>query len=199
MITKLSKRWQSQTKAQRFLIKAAFATFFIIDMSKEDLSLQVSESKAVVSKAPRIERELDIHYQFISRYKKIAIIEQQRFGIPACVKLAQAIHESQCHTSSLSKKTNNLFGIKCWTKECGENYKDDADTDQFKIYESPEESFRDHTAFLLNSRYQNLFLIDKKDYKGWCRGLKVYGYATDPNYAEKLIRIIEKYNLQNIY
>lgn len=138
-----------------------------------------------------------VGHQYVARYKDIAIQEMQNHGIPASIKLAQGILESGNGTSSLARNSNNHFGIKCtsdWTG--GKTYHDDdAANDCFRVYRMPEESFRDHSQFLLRRRYENLFKLNPTDYKGWARGLKDAGYATNPRYADLLIDIIERYEL----
>ena len=137
--------------------------------------------------------------QYIALYKDLAMREMKRMGIPAAITLAQGILESESGNSILVKKSNNHFGIKCkssWTGE-GVTHDDDAIGECFRKYETPEESYRDHSNFLrANTRYSPLFKLDITDYKGWAVGLKRAGYATNPRYPEILIKNIEQYNLQ---
>lgn len=129
---------------------------------------------------------------YIEKFYRLAQEHQQRYGIPASITLAQGLLESGAGTSELSRKANNHFGIKCHEWDGATiHYKRDC----YRKYRSAEESYRDHSEFLLRDRYQNLFKLKLTDYKGWARGLKKYGYATDPSYAEKLINIIELYDL----
>lgn len=133
---------------------------------------------------------------YIEQYKEIAIQEMNQFGIPASIKLAQALLESGNGNSRLAQEANNHFGIKCasWTGK--RVYKDDdAIDDCFRSYSRVEESFRDHSQFLLRKRYAGLFELDKNDYVGWAKGLKTAGYATNPRYADLLINLIERYQL----
>lgn len=134
---------------------------------------------------------------YIARFKDIAISEMDEYGIPASIKLAQALLESGNGNSSLARNANNHFGIKCTTSWQGRTVlqSDDHINDCFRVYNNPEESFRDHSEFLLRARYAALFKLDKDDYVGWARGLKSAGYATNPRYAELLISLIERYNL----
>lgn len=136
--------------------------------------------------------------EYIAHYKDIAIAEMNLYGIPASIKLAQAILESGSGNSELARFSNNHFGIKCaggW--QGGKTYRrDDSPNDCFRVYERPEQSFRDHSEFLLRARYARLFELDKNDYKGWARGLKAAGYATNPRYADLLIDLIERYDLK---
>ena len=134
---------------------------------------------------------------YIERYKNIAITEMNGSGIPASITLAQGILESGNGNSKLAKEANNHFGIKCATEWKGETILQDDDNkdDCFRVYKSPEESFRDHTEFLKRKRYASLFELDKNDYRGWANGLKTAGYATNPRYAELLISLVERYDL----
>lgn len=135
---------------------------------------------------------------YISDYKDIAMRNMKNFGIPASIILAQGILESGAGQSKLSLTSNNHFGIKCYTDWKGETTYQDDDTSQecFRKYKNPEESFQDHADIVSKrTRYASLFNLPKGDYKGWAKGLKAAGYATDPNYPEKLINYIEQYHL----
>ncbi|MBN2213082.1 MAG: glucosaminidase domain-containing protein [Bacteroidales bacterium] len=135
--------------------------------------------------------------EYISEYKDLAIKEMERTGIPASITLAQGILESGCGNSRLALKANNHFGIKChdWNGK-KLRHDDDARKECFRKYESVEESYRDHSDFLVSkSRYASLFLLDPDDYRQWAVGLRKAGYATSPTYAEALIRIIEENKL----
>lgn len=137
--------------------------------------------------------------EYINKFKNIAIQEMERSGIPASITLAQGIHESAYGNSNLAKKANNHFGIKCtkdWEGKKMYKWDDEAQKSCFRVYVSAEESYVDHTDFLLNRKhYAFLFDYDRSDYKKWAKGLKKAGYATDPKYPDKLIRTIEKYKL----
>lgn len=141
---------------------------------------------------------------YIEKYKDIAIREMHRSGIPASITLAQGILESSWGNGSLALKANNHFGIKCkgyWTGPTFYIEDDDFKNGKlikscFRAYDNAEDSYVDHTDFLVNSpRYQKLFSYHHTEYKKWAHGLKKCGYATDKRYAYKLIRSIEKYNL----
>lgn len=134
---------------------------------------------------------------YIDQYRDMAIEQMLRNKIPASITLAQGILESGAGNSELVKKGNNHFGIKChgWT---GKTIHKDDDTKQecFRAYQNAQESFEDHSKFLTkNKRYSQLFSLSITDYKGWARGLKACGYATNPNYAPMLINLIELYKL----
>lgn len=142
---------------------------------------------------------------YIEQYKEIAVIEMYRTGVPASITIAQALHESNYGNSPLAVKANNHFGIKCKSYWSGETYyhKDDDKDDKgklinscFRAYNSSLDSYVDHSNFLkYGENYVHLFDLSLTDYVGWAYGLKAGGYATDPHYAEKLIRNIEKYKL----
>ena len=135
---------------------------------------------------------------YIENYSNIAKDEMQLYGIPASITLAQGILESGAGRSGLSRKSNNHFGIKCHKDWTGERvYHDDDELQEcFRKYKDPDISFRDHSLFLTErTRYKDLFKLKKDDYKGWAKGLRKAGYATDPKYPKKLITIIERYKL----
>jgi LysM repeat protein len=136
--------------------------------------------------------------EYVQRYAAIAKAEMRRTGIPASIKLAQGILESSFGNSPLATEANNHFGIKCHTGYQGKGYymNDDAENECFRIYDKPEDSYYDHSEFLrTRPRYADLFKLDPKDYKGWAKGLKEAGYATNPQYSNLIIRMIEERNL----
>ena len=135
---------------------------------------------------------------YIDTYSPIAVEEMLRSGVPASITLAQGLLESGAGQSRLATQGNNHFGIKChkgWTG-ASLRHDDDQKNECFRSYDSPEESFRDHSDFLrYRDRYKFLFDLERTDYKGWAYGLKKAGYATDPGYPGKLIKYIEEYDL----
>lgn len=134
---------------------------------------------------------------YIERYKEIAKELMKSHSIPASIILAQACLESGDGNSTLAKEANNHFGIKCHNWK-GDTFlhTDDSVNECFRKYKTPEESFRDHSEFLrYRERYQSLFSLKPTDYRGWAYGLKKAGYATNPNYSQLLIKIIEDYSL----
>lgn len=158
-----------------------FAVFFISTMSP------------VVSQITRKE--------YIEKYQVLAINEMNRSGIPASITMAQACLESGNGNSELSRKSNNHFGIKCKSSWKGKSvrYDDDAKNECFRKYSSVEESYIDHTNFLMdNPRYFFLFQLKPDDYVGWAHGLKKAGYATARDYGHRLIKIIEEYQLYRL-
>lgn len=138
---------------------------------------------------------------YINTYAKIAIEQEKQYGIPACITLAQGILESGSGRSRLATEANNHFGIKCHNDWKGKKiYKDDdAKNECFRVYDNPEQSYIDHSLFLVGKkRYAELFKLKITDYKGWAKGLKQAGYATNPKYPQLLIDIIELYDLADI-
>ncbi len=136
--------------------------------------------------------------EYIETYKSLAVEAMQEYGIPASIKLAQALIESDNGNSPLALKANNHFGIKCKTSWSGDKmlHDDDAKDECFRSYRSAYDSYRDHSDFLADSpRYRFLFDLDPTDYKGWARGLSHAGYATNPEYANMLIKAIEQNGL----
>ena len=142
------------------------------------------------------QRLSDKYINYIKKYHPLAQQQQKMHGIPASITLAQGLLESQCGESRLAKVGNNHFGIKCngWT---GDTILKDDDkiNDCFRRYARAEDSFSDHSAFLKRKRYAPLFNLKKDDYAAWARTLMKCGYATDPAYPDKLIRLIETYQL----
>ena len=136
--------------------------------------------------------------EYIEKYKAIAVAHMERYGIPASITMAQGILESDAGNSTLSLSSNNHFGIKCKKHWTGAKvyHDDDAKGECFRAYPSVEASYQDHADFLDSSpRYDSLFSYPSTDYRSWARGLKAAGYATAPDYAERLVSIIEKYKL----
>ncbi|MCE2613076.1 glucosaminidase domain-containing protein [Flavobacteriaceae bacterium D16] len=136
--------------------------------------------------------------EYIETFAEVAKLEMKAYGIPASITLAQGILESGIGKGELTQKTNNHFGIKCHTGWDGEYayHDDDRKGECFRKYNHPMYSFRDHSIFLSSrSRYASLFRLRRDDYKGWARGLKAAGYATDRKYPQKLIGFIENYRL----
>ena len=152
----------------------------------------ITETKPVVKKS-----YASVTEAYIDTYKDIAQSEMELYGIPASITLAQGILESGSGKGRLSTKANNHFGIKChgWTGK--KIYHDDDKSQEcFRKYNDAKYSFRDHSLFLSErKRYASLFDLKKHDYKGWARGLKAAGYATDRKYPQKLISLIERYEL----
>lgn len=134
---------------------------------------------------------------YINQYKDIAIEQMRKYRIPASITLAQGLLESGAGKSELARKSNNHFGIKCHSWDGKRTYHDDDEKGEcFRVYKSVRDSYEDHSIFLATgSRYAFLFKFSETDYVNWARGLKRAGYATSPTYADKLIEIIERYDL----
>ena len=145
--------------------------------------------------------------EYIDQHKSLAIQNKVQYRIPAAITLAQGLLESGYGIGELAVRANNHFGIKCkkdWTGETYAYFDDDYENGKlipscFRAYSSPEASYLDHGSFLSTSpRYQELFALNHNNYKAWARGLQKCGYATDQNYAKKLIRTIEQYELHKL-
>ena len=152
----------------------------------------------IVTKA---QQQKTVTEDYIMQFRNIALQNEKDYGVPSSITLAQGIIESGSGRSSLAKDGNNHFGIKCHQSWTGKKmYKDDdKKNDCFRVYDNAEDSYTDHSMFLKNNkRYSSLFELDKSDYKGWAKGLKSAGYATNPQYANLLIDIIELYDLDKL-
>lgn len=161
-------------------------TFLPLIITILALSVQFANAAAP---SQRISRE-----EYISRYKHIAIDHQRHYGIPASITMAQGILESDSGNSHLAKGSNNHFGIKCKSNWKGKTFThtDDAPNECFRAYRSVEDSYEDHANFLDSSpRYDSLFRFKPTDYRSWARGLKGAGYATAPDYTQRLVKLIE--------
>ena len=142
--------------------------------------------------------EQDNRMEYVENYSSYAIQNMRMYRIPASITLAQGILESGSGKSELARKSNNHFGIKCSSHWSGEKtyHDDDAKNECFRAYKSVLESYNDHSKFLTsNNRYSNLFTLPIDDYRSWAKGLSKAGYATNPNYASRLISIIEDLKL----
>ena len=162
-------------------------------------TIKTTEPKTEILEATtRVKVTTEMVLAYINLYKEIAKNNMVQYGIPASICLGQGILESGAGTGTLSAIANNHFGIKCHQDWIGPSVKHDDDAAQecFRKYNQASESYNDHALFLKSRKwYQPLFKLEKDDYKGWAKGLKAAGYATDPKYPEKLISIIERYHL----
>ena len=140
------------------------------------------------------------YLNYIAKWRDVAVQHEKDYGIPACITMAQGLLESAAGASELAVKANNHFGIKCTSEWMGDVYRHDDDRkgECFRMYNDAEESFKDHSQFLRRNRYARLFELEITDYVGWANGLKDCGYATDPAYPQKLIRLIEDYRLNEL-
>lgn len=155
------------------------------------------DDKKEMSPAKAAKRKKQLAY--VKRYYKVAQKEMDKYGIPASIKLAQGLLESNVGESRLAVHNNNHFGIKCFSRTCRKghcsNFTDDSHKDFFRKYKNAWESYRAHSILLQSTRYKPLKSLKTTDYKGWAYGLKKAGYATDKNYAPKIVGLIEDLKL----
>jgi len=159
------------------------------------LKYDINEVESQLRKNPKLSRKSLV---YIATFGRDAKEEMEKYNIPASITLAQGLLESGSGSGRLAKEGNNHFGIKCHKSWQGDvlHHDDDALQECFRKYKHPKYSYRDHSLFLTGrQRYMFLFSLKKSDYKGWARGLKKAGYATDPKYPVKLISLIERYDL----
>jgi LysM repeat protein len=142
-------------------------------------------------------RKVSSYEKYVKTYSSLAIEQQKKYRIPASITLAQGILESGAGQSDLARRSNNHFGIKCHSDWNGGRvyHDDDLRGECFRQYKRVEDSYKDHSEFLKRSRYESLFRLQITDYKSWAKGLQKCGYATDRAYANKLIKLIEDYEL----
>lgn len=161
----------------------------------------IFEHKDYFADAPGDDADARRIKAYIRQYKELAIQEKEKYGIPASVKMAQAIVESNSGTSKLSTGTNNHFGIKCFSRTCKKghcsNFGDDTHKDFFRKYDSVWESWRSHSKLIVSGKYKTL-LKHGDNYRKWAYGLKELGYATAKHYDRTLIEMIEKYHLDEL-
>lgn len=156
-------------------------------------------STEVLEATSNVSVTTELVLKYIDDFKDIAKDNMRQHGIPASITLAQGILESGVGQGSLSKRANNHFGIKCHKEWMGPSVRHDDDSAQecFRKYDDPADSYRDHSLFLTTrSRYASLFDLPQDDYKAWAKGLRAAGYATDTKYPNKLISLIERYQLE---
>lgn len=161
-------------------------------------SKKVTKANLPAEPSKFIRFSIDSPSEYINTFAETAQLEMMGYGIPASITLAQGLLESGNGKGELAMKTNNHFGIKCHKGWEGDYdfHDDDEKGECFRKYNHPMYSFRDHSIFLTTrSRYAFLFNLKHTDYKGWAKGLRKAGYATDPKYPQKLIYLIEKYEL----
>lgn len=174
----------------RLIKREKYIPFILIFILFSCKTIRITETSDI--SIPSVRR------QYIEKYKNMAVSEMKRSGVPASITLAQGILESDDGNGRLARKANNHFGIKCHNNWKGKKiyHDDDKRKECFRKYSNAAQSFRDHSDFLRNTRrYASLFDLDPANYKGWARGLKKAGYATDPKYDNLLIKIIEESRL----
>jgi flagellum-specific peptidoglycan hydrolase FlgJ len=195
--------------SQTAFLRAEAVRDSLIDLDDFFNTLTIHET--VKSDSARVftveQRILDGYHQkafdYIEQYKTVAVGEMEKFGIPASITLAQALVESGFGKSKMAQSINNHFGIKCkpeQRKQKGKCYvfHDDTRYDRFVKFENAWASYRAHSLLLKSERYQPLFELQKTDYEAWALGLQAAGYASDANYAKKLVRLIELYELYEL-
>lgn len=164
--------------------------------------IKSSKVEVVMEEIPVKTEKKEETEQYIERFKKVALKEEEKFGIPASITLAQGILESNTGSSRLVKEANNHFGMKCFSRKCKKghciNFSDDSHKDFFVVFPTAWESYRAHSLLISQGRYSQLKNAGKEDYISWAEGLYKAGYATDKKYAEKLIAVIERYKLNEI-
>lgn len=161
----------------------------------------IFESKDYFADEPGDDKEAKRVKAYIRRFKDLAIEESKRYGIPASVKMAQGILETNSGASQLAKKNNNHFGVKCFSRTCSKghcsNFGDDSHKDFFRKYDNAWESWRAHSKMLVSGKYKAL-LKHGDDYEAWAKGLKKLGYATAKHYDKTLVELIERYHLDEL-
>ena len=155
---------------------------------------------AVMALPLMAQKQNQTYLDYIEQWKETAVQQQMDYGVPAAITMAQALLESAAGQSELALNARNHFGIKCTSDWFGGvyYYDDDSRGECFRQYADAYESFKDHSLFLKRPRYATCFEIAVEDYEGWAHRLKACGYATDPGYASKLIKIIEDYRLDTL-
>jgi flagellum-specific peptidoglycan hydrolase FlgJ len=198
LILVLALSFQSCKSKKRVVTTKTKTERAVIDSKKDPVVAKEVRTGTKITPPPKNATYTEVVTNYINNYSGIAKEEMLQYGIPASITLAQGILESGAGRGELTKKANNHFGIKCHSTWTGERvyHDDDEKGECFRKYKDPRYSFRDHSLFLTQrSRYQNLFTLKKRDYKGWAKGLKKAGYATDPKYPAKLISIVKRYDL----
>ena len=180
------------------VVKISILMLALFVSSIASLRAQVAEPEKGKELAPTEQWEKMTPEEYICKWRTTAVDNMEIYGIPASITMAQAILESGFGNGYLARVANNHFCIKCKKSWTGKTiiHSDDNPDDCFRVYDTVEASFEDHAEFLSEGkRYEFLFAYDIDDYKSWAKGLKTAGYATAPDYAERLISLIERYNL----
>jgi flagellum-specific peptidoglycan hydrolase FlgJ len=183
--------------SKKSIATASRNTEALSKVPRPDLRLKENKDKGKMVSKAEVDLGLSLVERYIIDYASIAQEEMRLYGIPASIKIAQGILESGSGNGSLTSRSNNHFGIKCNGWQGEKVYHDDDEAQEcFRKYNDPKYSFRDHSLFLFErNRYAFLFDYRSDDYTSWAIGLKRAGYATDPRYPQKLISLIERYNL----
>ncbi|MBL4648098.1 MAG: glucosaminidase domain-containing protein [Aureispira sp.] len=213
-IIDVPKKWWQQIKEEKNdirsdlnLANAATAVGAALSPAEQESAAKYSNLGFILNPTYAIRKGIDPKivafknqkcYDYIELYISTAQEEAKLYGIPVAITLAQGLLESNAGDSKLAKNDNNHFGIKCKSKCIGcrcANYTDDSKYDMFRVFDSAWYSFREHSNLLMGSRYKHLKNLAKTEYKNWAHGLEAAGYATDKQYGEKLIDIIEALQL----
>ena len=183
--------------SKKSIATASRNTEALSKVPRPDLRLKENKDKGKMVSKAEVDLGLSLVERYIIDYASIAQEEMRLYGIPASIKIAQGILESGSGNGSLTSRSNNHFGIKCNGWQGEKVYHDDDEAQEcFRKYNDPKYSFRDHSLFLFErNRYAFLFDYRSDNYTSWAIGLKRAGYATDPRYPQKLISLIERYNL----
>jgi flagellum-specific peptidoglycan hydrolase FlgJ len=183
--------------SKKSIATASRNTEALSKVPRPDLRPKENKDKGKMVSKAEVDLGLSLVERYIIDYASIAQEEMRLYGIPASIKIAQGILESGSGNGSLTSRSNNHFGIKCNGWQGEKVYHDDDEAQEcFRKYNDPKYSFRDHSLFLFErNRYAFLFDYRSDDYTSWAVGLKRAGYATDPRYPQKLISLIERYNL----
>ena len=170
----------------------------IITLTLTALASCATTQQTIQPRKSSVSQATNTYEKYILTYYPIAVEQMHRHNIPASITLAQGLLESGAGGSTLTRNSNNHFGIKASSGWRGKttSHMDNGKMCKFRVYDSARESYEDHSQFLKKERYAALFKLSPTDYKGWARGLKKAGYAEDPAYPQKLINLIERYNLQ---
>jgi flagellum-specific peptidoglycan hydrolase FlgJ len=162
----------------------------------DNVSIFVAPERA---EAAVVKSKRDKCWDYVRRFVAVAKTEREKFGIPVSITLAQGLLESDAGDSRLTRAANNHFGVKTFSARVPHVVmKDDSPTDKFKKYDTAWESYRDHSLLLMRDHYKSLQYLSKVDYVNWAKGLQKAGYATDPQYAAKLIKIIQNLQLYKL-
>lgn len=198
--SKKSKKSRTTTKSKTTTTTTTAPTTTTTQAKESKSPKATKRAKNKGSKTKAVQPPLvNASYQaYVEQYRYLAIEQQRKYNIPASITMAQAILESAAGQSVLAKEANNHFGIKCTSDWKGKTYKYAKDGACYRKYAEIADSYEDHSLFLKRSRYESLFALSIADYKNWAHGLKACGYATDPKYADKLIRIVELYELNKL-
>lgn len=197
---KIAKEYGKNNNKKKVVVKTRSESIKSTPSPEKKLKSTINKEETLIATS-KINVSKNTIENYIDTYAAVAMYNMKKYGIPASIKMAQGILESGSGNGHLCIAANNHFGIKCKEEWTGEtiSHTDDAPNECFRKYNNALESYNDHSEFLVNRvYYKNLFNLEISDYKAWANGLKQAGYATDPNYPQKLISIIERYKLYEL-